>query len=306
MPCVMREPWNLLQQVATPEMATTTTSQLRSFWAPAQPRRRPARPSSRKVVAAFDPAKRSDAFNTCYRGVVVGEAEWPAFIRCLQAPLPTTFSFVTTGSGEVHPTLVQRRFEDLVARVGEPHAAAGEAVPDPEGVVVVPAGARVVLRLQCGRGGRGVGAFLRLESSEVARRARPRCERAPRADQGARGGRSARTAPPPRPRATAPRVRAPLTAAQAARAAARARAAACARASSVSRAARSSGSLSIAEAACAAARRLARGRRRYTCTTMLIRYIYACSRYASHAACAITHTSISAALQVLLLLCVYI
>ena len=55
----------------------TTGAQLRGIWAPGStaPRRRPLQQKKAPKKKIFDPAKRNDAFEACYRGTVVPEAE---------------------------------------------------------------------------------------------------------------------------------------------------------------------------------------------------------------------------------------
>ena len=137
----------------------STTSQLRAAW------KHRGGPQPR-TVKRFSPEKSNSAFDACYRGHVVPEAEWETFIATLRSPLPSTFSFVHTGCASVDPALVQARFEE--------HCLPQLAIPDggDDAGVLVAAGVRVIVRLQCMRSG-GARAFLRSEAVAAPRRVRP-------------------------------------------------------------------------------------------------------------------------------------
>ena len=150
----------------------TTGAQLRSIWAPgtSAPRRRPpvkAKAQLRKKKR-FDPVKHNAAFVACYRGQIVADSEWDAFLTCLRLPLPTTFSFVETGDAEVRPTIVQPRLEAMLMRLGDVQ---GDDTLPAEGPVRVASGSHTYVRLALDRAG-GVRAFLSVESVAAPRHAR--------------------------------------------------------------------------------------------------------------------------------------
>jgi hypothetical protein len=157
-------------------MTTSTTSaQLRDIWAPdgaSKPRRRkPAAPEKNKrrlKKRTFDPAKTNPAFEACYRGHVVPEGEWAEFMHALRAPLPTTFSFVATGTNEVAPSLIGARFEALLATLDERHRMASVDGADAAPQQCVASGSRVKVRLQSDRRG-VVRSFMRVEAVPEAR-----------------------------------------------------------------------------------------------------------------------------------------
>lgn len=115
---------------------------------------------------SFDPAKTNAAFDNCYHESVVPAPEWQAFLECLRAPLPTTFSIVETGCNEVRPHLVEARLESLVLGLSEP-----SVTEMPTAGCCVASGSRTILRLVSTREGR-VRALLRVEGV-----ARPRSVR---------------------------------------------------------------------------------------------------------------------------------
>ena len=137
----------------------STTQQLRAAW------KHRGGPQHR-TVKRFSPEKSNSAFDACYRGHVVPEAEWETFIATLRSPLPSTFSFVHTGCASVDPALVQARFEE--------HCLPQLAITDDgdDAGVLVATGVRVIVRLQCMRSG-GARAFLRSEAVAAPRRVRP-------------------------------------------------------------------------------------------------------------------------------------
>ena len=110
----------------------STTQQLRAAW------KHRGGPQPR-TVKRFSPEKSNSAFDACYRGHVVPEAEWETFIATLRSPLPSTFSFVHTGCASVDPALVQARFEQ--------HCLPQLAIPDggDDAGVLVATGVRCLL-----------------------------------------------------------------------------------------------------------------------------------------------------------------
>ena len=141
------------------------------MWSPGarKPKPKPTKKWQRNKKT-FDPAKHNSAFNTCYKGAVVPEEEWEPFLAALRAPLPTTFSFVSTGCQEVKPHLVQAQLGHLVERLGEQQlAAAGD---DADAGIPVVSGTRILLRFVPRRDGR-VRMITRVESVPAPRRAKP-------------------------------------------------------------------------------------------------------------------------------------
>ena len=132
--------------------APTTGAQLRAIWAPgtrAPPRRAHAIPKVlQKKRKEADPARHNAAFDKCYRGSVVEESEWEAFISCMRSPLPTTFSFVETGDREVRPSILQPRLESLVMSLGDQQDDERACMPTSGGGVRVAAGSQTIVRLQ--------------------------------------------------------------------------------------------------------------------------------------------------------------
>ena len=151
----------------------TTSQQLRSVWNPNAPPPRKKPPNKQQVAQKkkrFDPAKLNAAFEKCYRGDVIPDAAWPQFIEVLRLPLPTCFSFVNTGCGEIAPAAVQARFEALLLSIGNATAASSEQ--EGSSVRVATAGSKTIVRLAPARNGH-VRAFFRIEAVPVARSARP-------------------------------------------------------------------------------------------------------------------------------------
>ena len=178
--------------------APTTSQQIAGLWAAAEGKPPPQRKHNNNKPQAnattkkkrtarkhFDPQKTNAAFERCYSRLVPAD-EWQEFLSALRRPLPTTFSFVGTGCASVSPLLVQREFEAVVATLGE-RASRG---PGSDGgarhfhstsaptssltkptTLVVPAGCRVILRLQVRKGGH-VSSFLRTEAAPIERSAR--------------------------------------------------------------------------------------------------------------------------------------
>ena len=179
--------------------APTTSQQIAGLWAEAEGKPPPrkhnnkaaqsnaATKKKRTVRKHFDPQKTNAAFEMCYADLVPSD-EWQDFLSALRRPLPTTFSFVATGCAAVAPSLVQRRWDSLVAALGERAAAthdhaqlqaeeeedgtAAAAAAAAAPVEVVPAGCRVILRLQVRNKGERVSSFLRTEAAPIARSAR--------------------------------------------------------------------------------------------------------------------------------------